>query len=444
MLTTTREITRCVEITCKPDAVTPTAEGLRSVRLMHLLERIAARFNQAGVPLMALKGAALNLLLDLEPGERPMLDLDLVVRPEDARAAARLLEEVGCLRSDVVFREDFFPKYYYEIEYTAGTLDPVIIDLHARPFRPLRYARLVPDDAMWHRAETVPIGDATVLAPSAEDMLIHLAVHSAIHGNGRAQWLRDMKLWTGRRPIDWDRFVERVASWRMGLPVCSALTAAAITAGEFCPAEVRRRLAKLPAGWRDRLALWHAPRDGANLTASFLATLLTTPGLRFKLGYVRDVLLPDATYMNGWCVRHECTNSKWVQVRRWIAPLMRRLPSIGWRCRGVEVRKSHVHGSGVFTRRAFKKGEVMGRYRGRPADSTGIYVAWHKDASGQHTRHEITGPMRFLNHSCRNNAKLENFRLIAVESIRAGKEVSIDYGPDGCTCDRDETAGITE
>ena len=37
-----------------------------------------------------------------------------MVRVEDADRAQALLEDTGCLRSDIVFREDFFPKYYYE------------------------------------------------------------------------------------------------------------------------------------------------------------------------------------------------------------------------------------------------------------------------------------------------------------------------------------------
>ena len=72
--------------------------GLRNRCMMHLLERIARHFNDAGVPLMALKGAALNLTVSNDPAERAMSDLDLMVRPEDIDAARRILEELGSLR----------------------------------------------------------------------------------------------------------------------------------------------------------------------------------------------------------------------------------------------------------------------------------------------------------------------------------------------------------
>jgi len=116
--------------------------------MMHLLERIAARFNKAGVPLMALKGAALNLTLYDRPDARPMADLDLMIRPEDVDQAFALLEELGGLRGEALVREDFFPRFHYEVEYTVGTIYPVKIDLHIRPFRPLRYAQSVPTNAL--------------------------------------------------------------------------------------------------------------------------------------------------------------------------------------------------------------------------------------------------------------------------------------------------------
>ncbi|MHC4590784.1 MAG: nucleotidyltransferase family protein, partial [Planctomycetota bacterium] len=174
-----------------------------------------------------------------------------------------------------VFREDFFPRYYYEIEYTAGSVDPVLIDLHVRPFRLLRYARLLPDEAIWERAVPVRMGSATVYVPSAENMLLHLAVHSAIHGNGRGLWLHDIKRWAEARgdALDWDRLVDAAGRWRLARAVLSGFRATGAAPGPVCSPSVCDRLARMPANWRDRLALWHAPLDGGNLVVSFLVSV---------------------------------------------------------------------------------------------------------------------------------------------------------------------------
>ena len=153
---------------------------MRHIRAMHLLERMASSFNEAGIELMALSGAAMTLVLDVEPGARPMTGLDLMVRAEHFHVATRLLEDLGCLRSEVVFREDLCPKYHQAIEFTAGNIAPVPVNLHARPFRLLRYARLVPDDAMWQRAEPVSIGSATLLIPIASRWLFVQLSHESL------------------------------------------------------------------------------------------------------------------------------------------------------------------------------------------------------------------------------------------------------------------------
>ncbi|MHC4126631.1 MAG: nucleotidyltransferase family protein [Planctomycetota bacterium] len=439
-------VARPVEVPCGPDPrrADLSADALRTVRMMHLLERIAKAFNEAGVPLMALKGAALNLTLYRHPQDRPMVDLDLLVKPADSDRARAILEDVGCLRSDIVFREDFFPRYYYEIEYTAGSVDPVLIDLHVRPFRLLRYARLLPDEAIWERAVPVRMGSATVYVPSAENMLLHLAVHSAIHGNGRGLWLHDIKRWAEARgdALDWDRLVDAAGRWRLARAVLSGFRATGAAPGPVCSPSVCDRLARMPANWRDRLALWHAPLDGGNLVVSFLVSVLTTPDWRFVLGYVRDVLVPDRAYMDEWCTRHDCGNRRWAHVRRCLAPIMRRLPRFKSLTKKIEVRQSTVHGLGVFARREFKRGEVIGRYRGRPIDRDGTYVAYHTDGCDTQARHEITGPLRFLNHSCHPKAALVNFRLVALQRIAAGGEITVDYGEGTCECcgekERDE------
>jgi len=184
-----------LDTTAQPAIHVSSVTGVRNLCMMHLLERVAKQFNRAGIPLLVLKGAALNLTLCRDPNERPMGDLDVLVRPQHAEQACTLLEQLDAVRGEPLVRDDFFPRFYYEAEYTLGEIYPIKIDLHVRPFRPLRYAQLVPNEAFWQRAKRVPLGQTTVLVPCVEDMLIHLAVHAAIHGGSRTRWLEDIKRW---------------------------------------------------------------------------------------------------------------------------------------------------------------------------------------------------------------------------------------------------------
>ena len=104
---------------------------------------------------------------------------------------------------------------------------------------------------------------------------------------------------------------------------------------------------------------------------------------------------------------------------------------------------SHVLRSNCPVTKQPDMGSILIRYRGRPIDRDGAYVAYHADDSGKQARHEITGPLRFLNHNCRPNAELMNFKLVAQRPIRAGTEITVDYGGDACTC-RGEKEGIAD
>ena len=411
-------------------------QRIRNLRMMHLLERIAGRFNSAGVPLMVLKGAALNLTLYDRPDRRSMADLDLMIRPEDVDEAFALLEELSGLRGEPLVREDFFPRFHYEMEFAIGSIYPVKIDLHVRPFRPLRYARLLPPDAFWEAAEPRRIGRATVLIPSVEDMLIHLTVHMAIHGQPRDKWLRDIREWinTYEARIRWNRFLTTVEKWRLALPVQVGLDLAGRASDRLCPPEVRQRLSKMRITWRDRLALRQAPRDAAHPAAHVVVNALCTPGWRFVLSYLRAVVLPDRTHMADW---YHARHPGWLpcaHVLRWVGPIVSWIPR-QWRWFSkIEIQRSRIHGIGVFATRDIGCGEIIAHSHGKKVQREGIYVAWREDSTGQRQCYEITGELKYLNHSCHPCAELRDFALRAIRPIRTGEELTIEYKGATCTC----------
>ncbi len=284
-----------------------TPLAMRNRRMMRVLEQVTAALNAAGIPVMALKGAALQLTLYERPDQRPMEDLDLLIHAEDLPAARAVLERIGAIPGEPLVRPDFCPRFYYETEYAIGQIYPVKIDLHVRPFRPMRYARTVPDCALWERARPVAIGAAHLLVPSTEDMLIHLAAHSAIHGNRRIVWLRDIYLWAAqnRDRVDWGNFLATARDWRLALPVRKGIEAAARECGSLCPEWLSHALRDTATTWCDRLALWQAPRDAEHPVAHVLVNMLTTPGWRFTLAYFIAVAMPSREHLgDGYERRH--------------------------------------------------------------------------------------------------------------------------------------------
>ena len=93
---------------------------------------------------------------------------------------------------------------------------------------------------------------------------------------------------------------------------------------------------------------------------------------------------------------------------------------------GVEARRSPIHGRGVFARRRFRRGEVIGAARGTPARRGGAYFLWLEDGTGL----AVKNIFRFVNHSLRPNAEFDGATLRALRAIPAGREITAHYGDD--------------
>ncbi len=263
------------------------------------LERIVGILGRANIPVMLLKGAALNLTVYARPDLRPMSDLDLLIRPEDAGATLQLLADYGCRQGCDLLREGFFPKYHYEMELITDPPKSARIDLHARPLRPLRISRTMPDQAIWEEAVTVRVGESQALVPCPEVMFIHLAAHAAFHGCSRLLWLYDLKRLVDvhEHSLDWSVVAKRAGRWGLSLPVLRAVESAGELLGPVCPTVVIEELAAQPATWRDRLVLAHAPHDRLSPVVHVMLNMLCTPGIRFRAGYLFALLRPGRAHL---------------------------------------------------------------------------------------------------------------------------------------------------
>jgi hypothetical protein len=158
-----------------------------TVRLQRVLKT-------ADIPVLVLKGVALAQLAYGSLGAKHARDIDLLVPPERAETAMRLLEREGyILASPARHLSDrqrhWVVRYAREVELVHSD-SHLIVELQ---WRVMDNPLLLQDVNAHSAAQSVPLSDgATVQTLAQEDLFAYLCVHGAHHAWSRLKWLADV------------------------------------------------------------------------------------------------------------------------------------------------------------------------------------------------------------------------------------------------------------
>lgn len=232
-------------------------------RLHATLEDVVARLAAEGIDVMLLKGAALSRTRYAHRRDRPMGDLDLLLRRADLARAHAQLRGAGwrCAYSE---RIDGF----YDDHHHAPPLDDPLgagarVELHSDLlFRGHPFA--FGGDDLWVEATRVTVGRAPALVPSARHLLLHACIHFAWgHMLEEGAWtaFRDVSILAASPDLDWDDFARLASNARAATCCWWTLHLAARMMRAPVPAAVLARLApSLPRALTERLARYYAAR----------------------------------------------------------------------------------------------------------------------------------------------------------------------------------------
>lgn len=90
----------------------------------------------------------------------------------------------------------------------------------------------------------------------------------------------------------------------------------------------------------------------------------------------------------------------------------------------VYVKKSKIHGKGMFAAKRIKKNVRLGPLLGYPTKKDGTYVLWLTDKKGL----RVTNDYRFINHSDKPNCALTGTDVVTLKSIKPDEELLHHYG----------------
>jgi hypothetical protein len=184
----------------------------RQVRIQELLAAVGERFQHEGIPVQALKGAALELEGLYRHGQRPMADLDLLTSPQHAVPAGKILEGLGLRESLRTFRHRVFePRDSTRARpFGEHAENAMKVELHERVCEALPHRLTDISHLVWPR-DAVP---GLNRYPSRAALMAHLLLHTAggmAYRAVRVVQLHDIALFARRLAAqDWQKLLE----WR--------------------------------------------------------------------------------------------------------------------------------------------------------------------------------------------------------------------------------------
>lgn len=308
----------------------PDRRLLLETAAVELIERL----EDAGLPVLLLKGPVLSARLYHAGEHRACTDIDVLLAPGSRDAAGRVLVGLGYENLSE----------HRGIDETLGVLSAetwfrpygVPVDLHWR----LPGCDAPPQDA-WERLyegrQAIDLGGRPVFALSLPGIALHVAMHAAQHGTNDLKAMADLA-----------RAVER---WTLDAWRSAALLAAAIQATEALAAGLRllpRGAAmadelRLPSG---RRLIWEVEhRHVRPRGTSHLDALLRAGGTRRRLEVLRRSLLPTRAWI-AW--EYSTRGSRARLLAGYLRHLLR---APGWAARAWRYRRSERSDSGRTAKR---------------------------------------------------------------------------------------------
>ena len=184
------------------------ATARRNGELAAELGRVLVAFDTNSIVVVPVKGLVVADWAYDDLAARPAADLDILVRSEDLPRARDVLRDLGYGQPSAATFTTLVHEFHDPPWYVGEDRQQIQLELHWGLWSD-RFAR-IPIEAIWGRTATRPFLGRPTRLLSAEDTILHLAIHRS-RSPLRLRWVVDVAEAAGRNgsEIDWVALVER-------------------------------------------------------------------------------------------------------------------------------------------------------------------------------------------------------------------------------------------
>src|SRR5262245_7878707 len=181
--------------------------------LLQALRDVAALLREARVRFVLLKGSSLLNFLYARVDERPMTDVDLLIRKEDWPIVAQALRARGYTMPSEAEERDHAENWYNQ-SVTSPAIPSTSMEFHWN-LESIERSRIDLGELLREAVPCEVEGDP-YLRLGDDHLLLHLAVHLAHHYEAPAiMWVEDLRRLLSKGRFDWDKIARLAALWRV-------------------------------------------------------------------------------------------------------------------------------------------------------------------------------------------------------------------------------------
>ncbi len=284
------------------ELTTEQADGLLEAHRLAMLNplaverallEISTEFEAGDIEFVVLKGPALAHTVYPDPSWRFFGDLDLLVRAQDWRKAATILESLGYRRGLPEPRAGFDERFGKASEFrrTAG----IEVDLH-RTLVVGPFGLWIEPNLLFEGTTELRLWDRTLRRLDDTLLQLHACMHASL-----GWWpplkvpVRDVAQVAHFGQVDWEALADRAARWKLRAVVRHALQIASEGLGVGLPTGADSAVAQKPSR-KERRAL-NAYVNEHRDRGTALWTVLAIRGVRARAAYIRALLFPNREFL---------------------------------------------------------------------------------------------------------------------------------------------------
>jgi hypothetical protein len=291
---------------------------VRNLRLGRQVRTITTALEDAGIPVLLLKGHALARTVYPDPALRQSSDIDLLVKPDDFTRCEPVFKDLGysCpVRNFHVSRYDA----HHQTFHPPGKGIPV--ELHW--VTDGGYGLFSPDwlDNAFNRRIQIRSDDLSCYTLDPVSHLSFLAYHHVFqHQSLRLDWIYDIAgLMNALTPAEWETLRSTCVSNHIRIPLELALTAGSLWSGYTIPERFADFAGWKPASEREQQLWGYAVARPNSLHSTFYLTLQGLPSAREKMRYCCRFILPPRELMRPYSKSESPLDVPLAHIRRWLS-----------------------------------------------------------------------------------------------------------------------------